>query len=56
MKKLSKKSIALTTETIRPLNELASVTGGQWTTRKSDGLPCTNEPTSTNTCPVVTKK
>ena len=42
--------------------ELDAVAGGKqkqsddpcWTTRDSKGLPCTNEPTSTQTCPIQT--
>ncbi len=52
MKKHNQRSLSLRTETIRTLTDLHGVSGGaRWTTRTSDGLPCTNEPTSTQTCP-----
>jgi hypothetical protein len=61
MKKPSK-HLSIHSETIRILTDLSAVYGGKkkgpeggpnepWTTRDSNGLPCTNEPTSTQTCP-----
>ena len=53
MKKLVKKNLALSlaTETVHILTDLRAVHGGKarsenpcWTTRMSDGLPCTDEP------------
>jgi hypothetical protein len=58
MKKISNRSLTLAAETLRPLVDLRRVAGAKahsadpcWTTRYSKGLPCTDEPTSTNTCP-----
>ena len=53
MKKIANKNLALslTTETLRTLIDPSPVRGGRarsedpcWTTRMSDGLPCTDEP------------
>lgn len=59
MKKTTKKPLPVRAETIRILDDLREVVGGRkqsddpcWTTRDSKGLPCTNEPTSTQTCPL----
>jgi hypothetical protein len=56
MKKPSK-HLSIYSETIRILTDVSGIHGGKakWTTRDSNGLPCTNEPTSTRTCPVETE-
>jgi hypothetical protein len=50
MKKPSK-HLSICSETIRILTDVSGIHGGKWTTRDSKGLPCTNEPTTTRTCP-----
>ena len=54
MKKTTTTKLALRSDTLRVLTNLSTIHGGQWTTRNSKGLPCTNEPTTTNTCPTFT--
>jgi hypothetical protein len=59
--KKSSKHLSIHAETIRILTDVRGVHGGRekgpnepWTTRDSKGLPCTNEPTTTQTCPSQT--
>jgi hypothetical protein len=61
--KKSSKHLSIHSETIRILTDVRAIQGGKvpngpnepWTTRDSKGLPCTNEPTSTQTCPSQTQ-